>query len=128
VTKAVLKVVQVLAVLCAAAFVVALFANEPDPPEAPRAQPAAEGGADAGEEPAGIDGAAVYSDGCAGCHGANGQGGVGPRLADGRVVERFPDIDDQIAVVTDGRGGMPSFDGRLSADEIAAVVDYTRAL
>ena len=52
----------------------------------------------------------------------------GPKLSDGQVVERFPDVEDQIAVVTGGRGGMPSFEGKLSPEEIAAVVEYTRTL
>jgi mono/diheme cytochrome c family protein len=44
------------------------------------------------------------------------------------VVTRFPDPAAQIAVVTDGRRGMPSFGGSLSADEIAAIVEYTRTI
>ena len=40
----------------------------------------------------------------------------------------FPDPQDQIAVVTHGRGGMPAFGERLSPEEIAAVVDYTRTV
>jgi mono/diheme cytochrome c family protein len=39
-----------------------------------------------------------------------------------------PDAEDEIAVVTDGEGSMPSFDGRLSGDEIRQVVEYTRTL
>ena len=33
---------------------------------------------------------------------------------------------DQIAVVTKGRGSMPSFADSLTPEQIAAVVDYTR--
>ena len=40
----------------------------------------------------------------------------------------YPDPADQIAVVTNGRGGMPAFGDRLSAEEIAAVVEYTRTV
>jgi mono/diheme cytochrome c family protein len=47
-------------------------------------------------------------------------------LADGRVVDRYPDIEDQIAVVTNGRGVMPSFGGALSVAEIREVVRYER--
>ena len=72
------------------------------------------------------EGAALFSASCAGCHGADGGGGVGPQLSDGAVVEAFPDEAGEIAVVTDGRGGMPSFGDRLSAEEIAAVVAFTR--
>ena len=38
----------------------------------------------------------------------------------------FPDANDQIAVVTKGRGSMPSFADSLTPEQIAAVVDYTR--
>jgi mono/diheme cytochrome c family protein len=43
-------------------------------------------------------------------------------------VAVYPDAADEIAVVTNGRGGMPAFSERLSAEEIAAVVDYTRTV
>jgi mono/diheme cytochrome c family protein len=111
--KRLVDVVQILALLAAVVFVVALFANEPDSSaDTPAAGPP--------------DGAAVFASNCAGCHGPSGGGGVGPALAGGAVVDAFPDEADQIAVVTDGRGGMPAFGGRLSADEIEAVVAYTR--
>ena len=71
-------------------------------------------------------GATIYAANCARCHGADGSGGnVGVKLA-GSVVEEFPDVEDQIAVVTDGRGGMPSFGGDLTTEEIEQVVEYTR--
>ena len=65
--------------------------------------------------------------GCIFCHGGDGSGGIGPRLA-GKVVVKYPDPADQIAVVTNGRRGMPSFATKLSAEEIAAVVEYTRTM
>lgn len=71
-------------------------------------------------------GEGIYAANCLTCHGADGQGGVGPRLA-GIVATRYPNIDDQIAVVTNGRGGMPSFESRLSAREIRKVVEFERA-
>jgi cytochrome c oxidase cbb3-type subunit 3 len=73
-------------------------------------------------------GAAIYADTCSGCHGDDGEGGFGPRLASGAVVERYPDVADQIAVVAAGRNAMPGYEGDLSADDIAAVVAYTRSL
>ncbi len=77
---------------------------------------------EAGAEP----GAAVFADRCASCHGAEGQGGgIGPPLA-GVVEANFPDVGDQIAVVTNGQGRMPAFADQLSSDEIAAVVEFTR--
>jgi len=68
----------------------------------------------------------IYERRCANCHGADGGGGTGPKLADGRVVEQYPDPADQRALILDGRNAMPSFDGRLTSGEIDAVVRYTR--
>ena len=69
-------------------------------------------------------GAAIYAQTCATCHGVDGQGGVGPALKG--VADRYPDIADQIAVVTNGFGRMPAFRGSLSAEEIRRVVEYER--
>jgi mono/diheme cytochrome c family protein len=70
-------------------------------------------------------GAQLFAANCATCHGVDGQGAVGPQLA-GRVTQRFPNVDDQIALVTNGSGGMPSFSGKLSAQQIRKVVEFTR--
>lgn len=100
-------------------FVVMLFANSPTAaPAAPAAVVESSGG---------IDGGPIYGQSCAGCHGGDGSGGLGPRLA-GRMVERFPDPAAQAAVIADGRGGMPAFGSRLSAAEIDALVEYTRSV
>ncbi len=108
-----------LALVAVAVFVGMLFLNDPAaPPGTPPAVVAATGG---------IDGGALYGRSCAGCHGGDGSGGIGPRLA-GTMVAKFPDPAAQIAVITDGRRGMPAFGTRLSADEIAAIVEYTRTV
>jgi mono/diheme cytochrome c family protein len=95
-----------------------------------------------------VDGATIYGNNCAACHGANGQGGVGPKLAGGEVVKTFPVEDDHISWVNTGSapfkgkgygdpnreggqhiaasGGMPGFQGKLTDEEIAAVVTYER--
>lgn len=73
-----------------------------------------------------LQGREIFSTRCANCHGADGGGGLGPKLSDGRVVDLYPDIDAQIAVVTAGRNGMPSFSTLLDAEQIEAVVRYTR--
>jgi mono/diheme cytochrome c family protein len=70
-------------------------------------------------------GARIFAARCSGCHGGAGQGLNGPPLA-GRMVERFPDPADQATVIVEGRRGMPAFGTRLSADELAAVVEFTR--
>jgi mono/diheme cytochrome c family protein len=115
--KAAVNVVQFFAAAAALAFVVLLFVNEPDG-----------GGGGGGAAGGGVDGSTVFSDNCAGCHGADGGGNNGPPLNNGLVVANFPDPADQVEVVTNGRGPMPSFGGRLSPEEIQAVVEYTRAL
>lgn len=99
---------------------VLLFTN--DPVHAPAAPAAAV------EAAGGIDGSVIFADNCAGCHGGDGSGGIGPRLAGGRVVERYPDPADQIALVTNGRDGMPAWGDYLTPEEIAAVVEYTRTV
>jgi mono/diheme cytochrome c family protein len=101
-------------------FIVLLFTNDPTPPPPVHPDVVAAAG--------GVDGAVIFGQRCAGCHGGDGSGGIGPRLAGGRVVADFPDPQQQIAVVTNGRGGMPAFGKRLSGEEIAAVVDYTRTV
>jgi mono/diheme cytochrome c family protein len=78
------------------------------------------------DDPALVEGRAVYGAGCASCHGADGGGGMGRKLSDGAVLDAFPDIEDQVTVILDGRGQMPAFAGRLSEDEVRAVVRYTR--
>ena len=110
---------EMAALLAVAVFIGMLFLNSPT---APPATPAA-----AVEAAGGIDGGELYGKSCAGCHGGDGSGGIGPRLA-GTMVKKFPDPAAQIAVVTDGRRGMPSFATRLTAEEIAAIVEFTRSV
>ena len=71
-------------------------------------------------------GEAVFRKNCASCHGRTGSGGMGPKLADGAVVDRYPDPSEHRDVVVDGRGAMPAWGDRLSDDEIDAVVRYER--
>ncbi|MDH3300285.1 MAG: cytochrome c [Acidimicrobiia bacterium] len=68
----------------------------------------------------------VYSRNCVGCHGAEGQGGTGSKLNEGTVVANYPDPADQFAVIANGKNQMPAYTGRLSDDEIEAVVRFTR--
>jgi mono/diheme cytochrome c family protein len=112
-------VVEGIVAVAAAITVVLLFANSPA--QAPAAPAAV-------VEAGGVDGATVFGDNCATCHGGDGSGGIGPRLAGGRVVTVYPDPADQIAVVTNGRAGMPAFGRKLTEEEIRAVVEYTRTV
>jgi len=102
--------IEVLALVAVAVVVVMLFANEP--------------GGSASSSP----GARIYSANCASCHGADGGGAIGPRLSGGAVRRDFPDASAQVTFVTNGRGSMPGFGGRLSPAQISQVVDYTRSL
>ncbi len=71
-------------------------------------------------------GRTVYIRNCASCHGAAGGGGKGPPLSEGRIGANFANIEDQIDLVTNGKGGMPAFSGRLTEEELEAVVRFTR--
>jgi mono/diheme cytochrome c family protein len=110
--KRVVNVIEILTLVTAIAFVVALFANEP--------------GGGSGATAKSGPGYDVYLANCARCHGQDGQGGVGPKLAGGAVVRAVPDSADQIQLVEDGRGSMPAFKGKLSQAQIDDVVAYTR--
>lgn len=96
-------------------------------------------------------GARVYAANCSSCHGGAGQGGAGPALAAGQAALTFPNEEDHITWVREGSqtkprgmpygdaareggqrtvqsGGMPAFQGKLSEEEMAAVVTYERSL
>jgi mono/diheme cytochrome c family protein len=79
-------------------------------------------------DPVLVAGRDIYSRNCSACHGASGGGGRGKRINDGVLPAAYPDIADQIEVVTKGRRSMPAFIGRLSETEIEAVVLYTREI
>ena len=68
----------------------------------------------------------IYSRRCANCHGAGGGGGTGPKLADGAVIEAYPEPAAQREIIAEGRNGMPAYAGALSSAELDAVVRYTR--
>jgi mono/diheme cytochrome c family protein len=85
----------------------------------------------------------VYGRSCTTCHGATGQGGAGPSLAN--VAETFADCDDHVAWVRRGsaehleavgltygdvdhevRGGMPGFEDSLTDEQIRQVAAFQR--
>jgi mono/diheme cytochrome c family protein len=90
----------------------------------------------------------VYAANCASCHGATGEGGVGPALAGGVSKQTFPEEAAHIAWVENGSsavkgqpygspdrpggqriatsGGMPGFAGQLTPEQIRAVVAFER--
>ena len=73
------------------------------------------------------DGAAVYVHVCAGCHMPDAKGAVGaaryPALAQNPKLSA---ASYAVFMVTNGRGGMPSFARLLDDDQIAGVVNYVR--
>ena len=68
----------------------------------------------------------VYQRSCAACHGANGEGGVGPAMK-GTAVTTGP-MQNHLDVVVNGVSGtmMQAFGGQLSELDTAAVVTYER--
>jgi mono/diheme cytochrome c family protein len=137
-------VLEVLAWSLVVFFVVMMFAgpkviaeDKPDKEDAAAAAAARDGGGGGGgDEGAGgagggggggqaapaADGKAVFSDNCGSCHtlsAAGTSGTTGPNLDDVAL-----DASAIESIVRDGRGGMPSFGGNLSDDEIAAVAAF----
>lgn len=81
------------------------------------------GAAEQTGESAGAHGGEVFrSAGCGRCHAlasAGATGATGPDLDAAR-----PSVEQVESAVTSGRRGMPSFAGRLSAEEIRSVAAY----
>lgn len=77
-------------------------------------------GPDGGEEI--LAGDQLFTQNCAGCHtlaAARATGSVGPSLD-----EAQPNLDEVVQIVTNGRGAMPSFEGRLSEEQIQNVAQF----
>ena len=87
-------------------------------------------------------GAALYQQNCAGCHGDDAKGGIGPSLVDDMffsVAGDLPD-DDYFEVISNGvfpgmiedgrtaKDTMPGFGKDLSKDKIWSVVAYLRSI
>ena len=75
----------------------------------------------------GTNGKAIFaSAGCSGCHtlaDAGATGNVGPNLDEAK-----PSKELVVDRVTNGKGGMPSFKGQLSDEQIQAVADYVSSV
>lgn len=68
------------------------------------------------------EGATVFASNCAGCHGSDGSGGVGPALVGEDVLAGFVDSQSVARFVSVGvPGRMPGFETRLTPEEIDAV-------
>jgi mono/diheme cytochrome c family protein len=79
------------------------------------------------------DGGADFKAKCAMCHGPDGKGdtsmGKTLKLRDLGSAEVQSQSDaDLTGIITSGKGKMPKYDGKLTADQIKDVVKYVRTL
>ncbi len=68
-------------------------------------------------------GAEMWDGVCAKCHGPDGEGGIGPRLAGSPTLA---DADAIGEIVRNGRGEMPAVGSEWSDEQIAALTTYLR--
>ena len=77
---------------------------------------------------AAADAAADYKAKCAGCHGADGSKSMmGAKPLNGPDVQGMSDAD-LTAAITDGKGKMPAYKGKLTDAQIKDLVGYIRTL
>ncbi len=69
----------------------------------------------------------VFQNNCANCHGkdANGRFMAGPSLINGKAASQ--PADQLRTMIANGKGRMPKFDGKLSAEQINAMVEAIKA-
>ncbi|MFZ4634328.1 MAG: c-type cytochrome [Saprospiraceae bacterium] len=84
-----------------------------------------EAGASGHGSPLVADGQAIFRQKCITCHGADGQLGLNGAK---NITQSQLNLDERIALVTNGKGLMTPFGGLLSATEIKAVAAYTLEL
>ncbi|MEI7025043.1 c-type cytochrome [Paenibacillus sp. y28] len=94
-------------------------ATSPVPSPGTTTSPAASPGATAGG-----NGEALYKANCIGCHAANLEGGVGPSLQ--KVGGKYSK-DQIVTLISNGKGAMPGFKGRLSDGDISTLADWLAA-
>ena len=79
----------------------------------------------------GADGAALWAQNCASCHGKDGSGNttMGKKLAvkDYSKDQGFSDAE-ATNVITNGKGKMKAYKGKLSDADVKALVAYVRTL
>lgn len=74
-------------------------------------------------------GRSAFTTYCAACHGAEGQGTIGPNLTDDHWIHGGS-LTEIYEVIANGVGakGMPPWQGTLSAEEMAQVTAYIRSI
>lgn len=92
--------------------------------------PAATAAAAPATDPAALiaAGKELYASHCAGCHGADGKGGIGPDLTSASY--KFGRSHDEVLTsIREGRpGGMPAFGNQLSGSQTEELVAFTLSL
>ena len=74
-----------------------------------------------------IDAAAIFAANCSPCHGANRQGGVCPDIT-ASALESRGRTDEYIQdIITNGRGGMPPWNSKLTQAQIEALLKFLRS-
>ena len=78
-------------------------------------------------------GADIFKAKCAMCHGADGSASTGMGKTMGLKPLSSPEVQnmsdaDLTALITNGKGKMPAYKGKLSDADIAAVVKYVKTL
>ncbi|MBB6098137.1 mono/diheme cytochrome c family protein [Deinobacterium chartae] len=69
------------------------------------------------------EGKAIFEANCQSCHGAQGEGAVGPKLAGAQLVLEQPEV--VVQYIQKGKGIMPAFP-QLSDAQVIDVVNYVR--
>jgi cytochrome c oxidase cbb3-type subunit 3 len=95
----------------------------PQNPEPTAKEPAAQTAGAAATTSGATDPAGLFTRMCAGCHGADGKGGVGPDLSGDYAFGKTPDAI-KASIAAGRKGKMPGFGDQLSAAEIAALSGY----
>lgn len=81
----------------------------------------------AGDPKVAAEGAVIFKDNCAVCHGDDLKGGVGPNLT---AALNYGETDEaKLETVSKGRpGGMPPFEQQLGKDRIWKVLSYVDSI
>jgi cytochrome c oxidase cbb3-type subunit 3 len=76
------------------------------------------------------NGQGVYIGKCAACHGAKGEGGIGPNLTDDHWIHGQGHPKDIAGTIQKGvaEKGMPSWEGLLKSDELIDVTAFIRSV
>ena len=72
-----------------------------------------------------LDGAKIYKQNCALCHGPDGK--LGANGSKDLTISDF-DLNERIAMISKGKGVMTAFENILTLPEIKAVAEYSRTL